>query len=302
MLFPFLAFARRLVGQRGRRAGDVRAGAVAAARAGVDDRRQRGAVPAAVGLRAGAAAHGARLPAPADLRASAGCSRRWPPSRATTRGWRCRSRCSRRSCSSAARPARDPARPGGVLAVRGVAAARVAGVGRARGRRSAVLRALHHDGPRRAGGGRRRAVRPAARSRAPAGDLDAGVRRGDDAARGAGRGDRARARAAPAGERHRVAPVAGDADRRRGGARRRRRFTWRAGCCSRASSRWRASRSSPGALLLPLAATAVPPASRRAPVSRRRPPPPRSRSRSSSGWSRRSGATASGRAPNRWAR
>ena len=49
-------------------------------------------------------------------------------------------------CSPARGPARDRCRgPGGVLAVRGVAADRVAGVGRARGRRSAVLRALHHD-------------------------------------------------------------------------------------------------------------------------------------------------------------
>ena len=83
---------------------------------------------------------------------SPGCSRRWRPSRATTRGWRCRSRCSRRWCSSARDRRAIAARPGGVLAVRGVAARRVAGLGRARGRRSAVLRALHHDRPRRAGG------------------------------------------------------------------------------------------------------------------------------------------------------
>ena len=89
--FPFLAFARRLVGQRGRRAGDVRAGAVAAARAGVDDRRQRGAVPAALGLRAGATARRARRAGACGRSPSPGCSRRWRPSRATTRGWRCRS-------------------------------------------------------------------------------------------------------------------------------------------------------------------------------------------------------------------
>ena len=52
----------------------------------------------------------------------------------------------------------------------------------------------------------------------------------------------------------------------------------------------------PGTLLLPLAAAAVPPARERARFASR-PPPPRSRSRSPSGWSRRSAAIASGPAP-----
>ena len=109
-----------------RRAGDVRAGAVAAARAGVDDRRQRGAVPAALGLRARAAArrarrrrrlrHRSRVAGAAGvaggghaLRRLAGaadrrCSRRGRSSAAATgarscRAWRC-SRCARRRCPS----------------------------------------------------------------------------------------------------------------------------------------------------------------------------------------------------------
>ncbi len=57
----------------------------------------------------------------------------------------------------------------------------------------------------------------------------------------------------------------------------------------------------PGTLLLPLAATAVPPRARGAGFASRR-PPPRWRSRSPSGWSRPSGAIASGRAPSRWGR
>ncbi len=83
-------------GRAGRRARDVRARAVAAAHPGVDDRGQRGAVPAAVGVRARTAAGRARQPAAAGPSRSPACSRRWRPSRATTPGWRCRwSRCRR---------------------------------------------------------------------------------------------------------------------------------------------------------------------------------------------------------------
>ena len=245
VLFPFLAFARRLVGQRG-----AELATFMLALSPLHVQASTTAASEALYLLLWVCAlerllDGARLPAPADVRgrrAARVAGRRHALRRVAgaadhgAGGVRVRD----------ARPARDPARPGGVLAVRGVAADRVAGVGRARGRRSAVLRALHHDGPRRAGGGRRRPVRPAARSRAPARDLDARVRRGDDPARGAGRGDRARARAA---RRRRAEPRrachrrCGSSSWRRSG---RRRFTWRAGCCSRASSRWRASRSSPG--------------------------------------------------------
>ena len=94
------------------------------------------------------------------------------------------------------------------------------------------------------GGGRGRPLRPAARARPPARHLDARVRRGDDAARSRGRG-RAGARlaqlaidgAAPAGYEH--------AHHRGGGADAAGAVPRRAGCCSRASNRWPASRSCP---------------------------------------------------------
>ena len=204
------AFARRLVGEGARRAGGVRAGRLAAAHPGVDDRRQRGAVSPALGRRARAAA-GARWRRGAlrHLRRRRACSPRWRRSRATTPGWRCRSSLRGRVvfARGAAAGARRRARGLAVFArwprrcpSPGWPGARAAGddplffatTSRSDHAQLAAT-ALARYGA-------------ALGARAPARHLGAGLRRGDDAA--AGSAGRAGAAGAVAGARAR-APVDG---------------------------------------------------------------------------------------------
>ena len=86
---PFLRLARRLVGEARAELAALAARRLAAARAGVDDGGERGALPPALGLGARAAARGARRRAGSALSPSPACSPRWPRSPATTPGSRC---------------------------------------------------------------------------------------------------------------------------------------------------------------------------------------------------------------------
>ena len=240
VFFPFLALrAAASCGERARRAGGVRAGRLAAAPAGVDDRGQRGALPPALGRRARAAAgragdgRGCATFALAGLLASLAAVTRYD-------AWLALPMVAAGRLVLRAPAASRGARTRG-LALFALCAALLPVAwlawGAARRRRSALLRPLHLERSRRPRRhGRRPATAPLLGRRAPARRLGAGVRRRDDAARRRAGGRRARARGAA-----RSSPAM-----RRGAGRRARRrppSTSPRGSCCRASSRWPASRS-----------------------------------------------------------